>query len=145
MGFRAVFDGVTIECDTAAEAVELADAVLQTPGRPMACARCADLEAELAELRGTAVQQLGMMGAHAELSQLYAKETSVDVKKQIIQAMFTGGNSTRMIELAKTEQNPELRRTAIRSLGMMGGKTSGDALVEIYGTDKNQEVRRSVI
>jgi HEAT repeat protein len=97
------------------------------------------------ELRATAVQQLGVMGAHTELSQLYARETSVEIKKQIIQAMFTGGNSTRLIELAKTEQNPELRRTAIRSLGMMGGKGNADTLVEIYSSDKDQAVRRSVI
>ena len=50
------------------------------------------------------------MGAHDELWQLYQKETRVDVKKQIIQAMFVGGNATRLIELAKTEKNPELRR-----------------------------------
>ena len=45
-----------------------------------------------AELRGEAVQQLGKMGAHDELWQLYQKETAVDVKKRIIRAMFAGGN-----------------------------------------------------
>lgn len=98
-----------------------------------------------AELRAEAVRQLGVMGAHAELSQLYAKESSVDVKKQIIQAMFVGGNSTRMTELAKTESNPELRRAAIRNLGLMGSKGGGDVLVEIYGTDRNADVRKAVI
>lgn len=97
------------------------------------------------ELRATAVQQLGVMGAHAELSQLYAKETSVDVKKQIIQAMFVGGNASRMLELAKTEQNPELRRTAIRNLGLMGGKGNADALVEIYSTDRDATVKKAVV
>ena len=97
------------------------------------------------ELRAEAVRQLGVMGAHSELSQLYAKETAVPVKKQIIQAMFVGGNATRMIELAKTETNPELRTTAIRNLGMMGSKGTGDALVEIYGSDKNTDVRKAVI
>jgi len=97
------------------------------------------------ELRATAVQQLGVMGAHAELSTLYQKETSVDVKKQIIQAMFVGGNVTRMIELAKSEQNPELRRTAIRNLGLMGARSSADALVEIYGSEKDVTVRKAVI
>jgi HEAT repeat protein len=97
------------------------------------------------ELRATAVQQLGVMGAHAELSTLYQKETSVDVKKQIIQAMFVGGNVTRMIELAKSEQNPELRRTAIRNLGLMGARSSADALAEIYGSEKDVMVRKAVI
>ena len=33
-----------------------------------------------------------MMGANDELWQLYQKETSVDVKKQILSAMLVGGN-----------------------------------------------------
>lgn len=97
------------------------------------------------ELRATAVQQLGVMGAHTELSQLYAKETSVEIKKQIIQAMYTGGNSSRMMELAKTEQNPELRRVAIRNLGLMGNKGNSDALLEIYNTEKDLAVKRTAI
>jgi HEAT repeat protein len=97
------------------------------------------------ELRATAVQQLGVMGAHTELSQLYAKETSVDIKKQIIQAMYTGGNSSRMMELAKAEQNPELRRVAIRNLGLMGSKGNADVLVEIYNGEKDLIVKRAAI
>ncbi|CAN5689082.1 hypothetical protein BH18ACI5_BH18ACI5_05140 [soil metagenome] len=98
-----------------------------------------------AELRATAVQQLGVMGAHAELATLYQKETAPEVKKQIIQAMFVGGNVTKMIELAKSEQNPELRRTAIRNLGLMGARSSADALVEIYGSETDLTVRKAVI
>lgn len=97
------------------------------------------------ELRATAVQQLGAMGAHTELSQLYAKETAVEIKKQIIQAMYTGGNSSRMLELAKTEQNAELRRAAVRNLGLMGGKGNTDALVEIYTSEKDPAVKRTAI
>ena len=48
-----------------------------------------------ADLRSEAVRQLGVMGAHDELWQLYQKESSVAVKKQILQAMFVGGDSTR--------------------------------------------------
>ena len=94
------------------------------------------------DLRAEAVQQLGVMGAHEELWQLYQKETAVDVKKRIIRAMFVGGNVTRLIDLAKTEQNPELRRTAVRNLGIMGSKRTSDALVEIYNTDKDPEIRK---
>jgi len=97
------------------------------------------------ELRAEAVQQLGVMGAHAELSQLYAKETSVDVKRRILQAMFVGGDATRLIELAKREPNPTLRRTAVRNLGLIGAQRTGQALVEIYGTDSDQDIKRAVI
>jgi tetratricopeptide (TPR) repeat protein len=97
------------------------------------------------DLRGEAVQQLGIMGAHEELWQLYQKETAADIKKRIIQAMFVGGNATRLIDLAKSEKDPEVRRTAIRNLGVMDSKRTGDALVEIYGTDRDPAIRRTVI
>jgi len=97
------------------------------------------------ELRAEAVQQLGVMGAHEELSQLYAKETTVDLKKRILQAMFVGGNATRLVEIANAEQNPELRRTAIRNLGLIGASRTGDALLAIYAKDKDPENRKAVI
>jgi HEAT repeat protein len=97
------------------------------------------------DLRATAVQQLGVMGAHDELWTLYQKESSVDVKKQIIRALFTGGSVARLTELAKTEKTPELRLYAVRNLGVMDSKRTGDTLVEIYTTDKDPEVRKAVI
>lgn len=97
------------------------------------------------ELRAEAVQQLGIMGAHEELSQLYQKEATVPVKKQILQAMFVGGNATRLIEIANTESDPELRRAAIRNLGHMGAQRTSDALVAIYNREKNLEIRKIVI
>ena len=97
------------------------------------------------ELRATAVQQLGNMGAHDELWALYQKESSLDVKKQIIRALFTGGSLTRLSELARSEQNPELRLLAVRNLGVMDSKRTGDVLVEIYNKDKDPEIRKAVI
>jgi HEAT repeat protein len=97
------------------------------------------------DLRKEAVQQLGVMGAHDELWQLYQKESSVDVKKRILQAMFVGGNSTKLIELAKSEKDPELRATAVRNLGLMGGPQTSQALLDIYSADKDPAVRKNVI
>lgn len=97
------------------------------------------------ELRASAVQQLGVMSASEELWSLYQKESSVDVKRQIIRALFVGGNVTRMSEIAKSDSNPELRLYAVKQLGVMGSKRTGDTLVEIYSSDKDPEVRRAVI
>lgn len=85
------------------------------------------------------------MGAQDELSKLYATETSKDVKKQILQSMFISGRGDRLLALAKTEADPELRRTAVRNLGLMGESTSGQALVDIYNTEKDPGVRKGVI
>jgi HEAT repeat protein len=59
--------------------------------------------------------------------------------------MFVGGDATRLIELAKSEPNPELRRLAVRNLGLIGSQGTGQALVEIYGKDSDREIRRAVI
>jgi HEAT repeat protein len=85
------------------------------------------------------------MGAHAELWQMYGRETSVELKKQIIRAMFVGGNATRMAELARTEKNPDLRREAIRNLGLMGSKDTGNTLLEIYASDKDPAIRKTIV
>jgi HEAT repeat protein len=98
-----------------------------------------------AELRLEAVRQLGAMGANDELWQMYQKENSLDIKRQILSAMQAGGNVTRMIDIAKSEKDPELRRIAVRNLGVMGSKAGGDALVEIYGSEKDLAIRRSAI
>ena len=97
------------------------------------------------EVRAEAVQQLGVMGAHDELWQLYQKEPTVAVKKQIMQAMFVGGDATRLTEIANTETDVELRRSAIRNLGHMGARRTSDALVIIYVREKDVETKKVVI
>ena len=97
------------------------------------------------ELRGAAIQQLGVMGAHEELSKLYAQETEKENKKRILQAMFVGGNAEKLIALSKSEPDPDLRRTAIRNLGLMGREKTGSTLVEIYNADRDPGVKKAVI
>ena len=97
------------------------------------------------ELRAEAIQQLGVMGAHDELWQLYQKESAVDNKRRVIQAMFVGGNVTRMSELALSEPNPELRRAAIRNLGLMGSTRAGDTLTTLYAKEKDATIKKTII
>ena len=97
------------------------------------------------ELRMEAVSQLGAMGAHEELWQLYQKEPSADVKRRIIRSMMAGGSIDRLIELAKSEQNPELRREAVRALGQQRSARTADVLLQIYASDSNVDVKKSVV
>jgi hypothetical protein len=97
------------------------------------------------ELRMEAVRQLGVMGAREELWQLYQKETDAAVKRQVLQALFVGGDSTRLLEVANTEQNAELRRAAIRHLGTMNVARTGDSLTALYQKEKDPEIKRTII
>ena len=85
------------------------------------------------------------MGASAELAQLYAGEPSVEVRKRILQAMFVGGNTSKLIEIASTEKDPELRERAIQHLGTTKTPAVGEALVAIYGSTPDLRVRERVI
>jgi HEAT repeat protein len=97
------------------------------------------------ELRADAVLQLGVIGARNELTELYGSEPSVEVRKKILQAMFIGGNSAKLAEIARNEKILDLKVTAIRNLGLLGGGRSGDLLLSLYNTDGRYEVRKAVI
>ena len=98
-----------------------------------------------ADLRRTAIQQLGAMGAQSELWEMYRAESDVDVKKNILHGMFIGGGDQRLIELARTEQNLELRRMAVRNLGLMGSQRTGEMLVTLYRSDPDPGIRREAV
>jgi HEAT repeat protein len=97
------------------------------------------------ELRADAVLQLGVIGARDELADLYSTETAVPVRKKILQAMFIGGNSEKLADIARNEKVLELKVTAIRNLGLLGGGRSGDLLLSLYNSDTRPEVRNAVI
>ena len=97
------------------------------------------------ELRMEAVRQLGVMGAREELWQLYQKESDTAVKRQVLQALFVGGDSTRLLEVANAEQNPDLRRAAIRHLGTMNVARTGDSLTTLYQKEKDPEIKRTIV
>ncbi len=96
------------------------------------------------ELRREAIQQLGVLGAQAELWQLYGTETSVEVKERILHSLFIGKNIEKLIEVARTEKESRLRRAAIHHLGIVS-RESGDALVSIYAGESDPEIRKAVI
>jgi tetratricopeptide (TPR) repeat protein len=98
-----------------------------------------------ASLRGEAVRQLGVMHASSELSQLYQSEPAAAVKQSILQAMFVGGDTDKLIELARGEKDPELRKTAIRNLGLMKRAGTTEALTSIYASDSSADVRKAVV
>ena len=76
---------------------------------------------------------------------MYQKETAPEVKRQIMQSLFVAGDAARLIELANTEPNAELRMRAVQHLGTMGRAKTGDALVGIYAKEKEYEIKRRVI
>jgi HEAT repeat protein len=97
------------------------------------------------QLRRAAVHLLGAMGARSELWQLYQNESSLEVKRAVIQGLFVAGDSDHLLELARGEAKPELRGEAIHKLGVMGKEKTGAALVSIYKSEKDPELRKAAL
>ena len=103
------------------------------------------------DLQRSAIRYLGMMGGADDreaLNNVYRSATDMSVKRAVINSYFTSGNVDRMIDVAKNEKDPELRRIAIRNLGMMSrsnGANTSDALVSIYKSDNSTDIRRQII
>ncbi len=96
-------------------------------------------------LRGEAIRQLGLVHGVDELQQLYQREPSTAVKHEILQAFFLAGDSSRLVQAATNEKDPELRRTAVRNLGLISSPDSAKALQTIYTKDSDESVRREVL
>jgi hypothetical protein len=96
-------------------------------------------------LRREAIRQLGLVHGVDELQQLYQKEPSTEVKREILQAFFLAGDSHRLVEAASSEKDPELRRAAVRNLGLINAADSTRALQTIYAKETDRDVRREVL
>ena len=96
-------------------------------------------------LRGEAIRQLGLVHGVDELQQLYQREPSAQVKRDILQAFFLAGDSSRLVQAATSEKDPELRCAAVRNLGLINSPDSAQALKTIYSKDTDESVRREVL
>jgi HEAT repeat protein len=96
-------------------------------------------------LQGKALEDLALFGgkeSKAELADIYASSDDIDVKKSILRGFMISGEKDRVLAAAKTEKNPDLRREAVKLLGVMG---AGDELWQLYQNEPNQDIKREII
>jgi hypothetical protein len=72
-----------------------------------------------------------MGGKDPLLKSIYDKETDRDVKLEIINAYFIGGNAAGLIAIAKSEKVPELKKAAVSKLALMNSKEGNEYLMEL--------------
>ena len=97
------------------------------------------------QLVHTAVQQLGVMGATSDLLDLYRNTSSAETKSSIIGALIPAGKkgAEALGTIATSEQNPDLRRKAIRNLGIAGGASAAPAIVSTYQKSSDLETKKA--
>jgi HEAT repeat protein len=99
------------------------------------------------ELRKTAIRVLGERGESAvdDLLKLFDSETVPDVKRSVLQSLSEIKGTRvedKFFEVARSNENVDLRRQAIRLLGERAGKRSFDFLsATAQSTDGNAEVQ----
>jgi hypothetical protein len=98
-------------------------------------------------LTKTAVQTLGAMGATAQLQTLYNETKSREIKGDIIGGLIAAGPKGAEVlgSIASTEQDPDLRRKAIRNLGISGGPASAPKLVATYQSNADPETKKAAV
>jgi HEAT repeat protein len=96
------------------------------------------------DLQKRAIRYMGMNGSRnrAALKEIYNSTTDVSVKKTVFQAWLMCSCKDDVASLAHTEKNPELRREAIRYLGMMGGRAE---LLDFYKNSPDAETREAAV
>ena len=109
-------------------------------------------DAEDKKIRRSAAYAIGQShdrGTVATLKDLYENVKDVEVRKSVISA---AGNSIDeqpafafLLNIAKTDADPESRRTAIRQLGHFAREDAADELMKIYTNDANVEVKRTAL
>jgi HEAT repeat protein len=87
-----------------------------------------------ADLRRAAIRNLGLI--HSEdsgkaLQEIYAKETDHALKAEVLNAYFLQGNAKALVAIARSEKDPELKKTAVSKLSLMHSKEGTDYLMEL--------------
>ncbi len=96
------------------------------------------------DLQGRAVKYLGMSGDPTSLKTLgevYAT-AEVSLRRQILHAFLVADDKARVLEAARSEKSPELRREAINLLGAMGAVGE---LQQLYRTETSFDLRRALL
>jgi HEAT repeat protein len=97
------------------------------------------------ELVKTAIRTLGAMSSGQDLLTMYRATNNAQTKAEIINSLIASGKNgvSPLTEIAQSEQDPELRRKAIRNLGISGGMSVAPALVSTYPKNTDVETKRA--
>jgi len=97
------------------------------------------------DLRRQAIQNLGATGATEELRQFYRSTTSVEDKEAVIQGYIAADDFQGLEEAARTATDVVLKSTIIRAFSAVDSEKSRPALLQMYATETNPEVKRAII
>jgi HEAT repeat protein len=80
-----------------------------------------------------AIHRLGLMGKKtgADLTAMYAGSSDKPVKKAVLHALFLQANAPALIDIARKESDPELKKEAVHRLSLINSKEASEFMMEI--------------
>jgi HEAT repeat protein len=86
-----------------------------------------------AELRREAVQRLGLMGTKTAptLKTVYSSARDTETKRAVVHAFFVQGNAAALVEIARQEQDPSMKKDVVQMLALMHSKEATDYMLEL--------------
>ena len=94
------------------------------------------------QLRGKAIEVLGLMNEDSALWELYSIEQDVDVRGKIIESFMLSGDTASLLSIAKGDDDPQLRMKAIEQMGLVGGE---EDLWTLYQTESDVAIRSKIL
>jgi HEAT repeat protein len=97
------------------------------------------------DLQKRAIRYMGMngnKGNRAVLKEIYNSSADLSVKKTVFQAWLMSGDKEDVLAVARAEKNPELRKEAIRYLGMLGGR---EELRQLYKEATDPDAKENLL
>jgi tetratricopeptide (TPR) repeat protein len=100
------------------------------------------------DLQLTAVQYLGTYRSKESrqlLSEVYGSVSDVNVKRAVLRSFEMSRDIEHLAAIAKSEQNVELRREAIRQLGNIRDDQAVASLVSVYGSESDKNIKTEIL
>lgn len=96
------------------------------------------------DLRREAIHQLGGLGAHAELAQLYSSETTPDLKRAIVQALSSKRDKTPdiLVSMYTAETDKNLKRDILHSLH---GQGAAKQLIDVARKETDPALKQEAV
>jgi tetratricopeptide repeat protein len=86
------------------------------------------------KLRGTAIQRIGVSRGDKAvdlLTSLYASESDQNVKRNILDSLFAHRSAKPLVDLARKEKDPMMKKFIVERLSMMKDKEATDYMMEL--------------
>ena len=86
------------------------------------------------ELRIAAIKSLGLMGGNGHgdvLVNIYRSDQNRDVRDAVLNALFIQQNARALIDLARAEKDPEMKKQIVSKLALVHSKEATDYMMEL--------------